>query len=239
MGGMQRRLLSIVAVAGVAAVGAACSSSPPQAAYKPVGPPTGDAAVAVGELLSAAQGPTGWTASNDQPTTMSGHKNTQLAHCEHTATPSGSAPATAEAPAWTSQEGASITDEAEVFKTAGDAASDFSLYTSAAAPPCVQGNYQSQIESEVSAERSQGASIGTVTAVFRPVSLLATGAKISDVEVNMPVTQPGQGTLNAYVDECVIQKGRSETQLIYTSTAIQPDAQIISILASAAAAKMQ
>jgi hypothetical protein len=244
MGGMQRRLLQMVAVAGIAVVGAACSTTPKTSG--PPAPPAADTRLALAELLAPSQGPPGWSSADDQNTALQGHANTQLAGCEHAATPGGAPPATAQAPSWTSSQGASITDQTEVFPTAGEARADGALYSNPAAPQCLQSTYAKQIEAEVAAERSHGASLGAVTATFRTVPLdttgvdaAAAGATLTDVEVILPVTEPGQGTLDAYVDECIVQKGRSETQIVYTQLGSQPDAGIIATLASAAATKMQ
>jgi hypothetical protein len=128
-----------------------------------------------------------------------------------------------------------VTDTVDVFPTALDATTDAEAAANAKAPGCIVQLEGSMLSQGIAKSLGQGATVGQVVAVDRSIPLY--GDHDADVVISFPFTYQGvSGT--EYLENIVIQEGRSESNLQFSNTGGEAPIGIVDQLAQAAAKRL-
>ncbi|HZU79963.1 MAG TPA: hypothetical protein VE991_08600 [Acidimicrobiales bacterium] len=235
------------ALAGLGLVLAACSSgspSPGATSTTSSGSSTttaADTALARQELLPAAAFPKGWQAQgassgNTGASFFGGASAAQLPQILQCLGMSGTSvdanPAEAAGPEYDDPNSANtVADTVDVFPTAAAAAVDVRAAKNPKAPSCMV-----QIAgSDLTKGAPKGAKVGALSA--EEVSLPSYGDADAGISLHFPLTYQGvSGTF--YLEFVVVQKGRSESNLLFTDLGTPPSTTLVQQMAADAAAAL-
>jgi len=128
-----------------------------------------------------------------------------------------------------------VTDTVDVFPTTLDAATDAGAASNTKTPGCLVQLEGSTLSQGIAKSLGQGATVGQVAAVDRSIPLY--GDHDADVVISFPFTYQGvSGT--EYLENVVIQEGRSESNLQFSNTGSEVPIGIVDQLAQAAAKRL-
>jgi hypothetical protein len=208
---------------------------------------TGDAALARQELVPASAYPSGWKGQGSKSSTTNasffgGSGAPFVSAMEDCLGMTGADVDTNPAEA-TSQEyddpnsGVTVTDTVDVFPSVPSADLDAGAAANPKAPAClVQTTGTTFAADLISPYLGNGATAGTPTVADR--SIPAAGTRDSDIETSVPFTSQGvSGTF--YLDQIVVQQGRSESNLWVTNVGSQPPTSFIDQMIHAAATQLK
>ena len=228
-------------------------SSPRSAVRSPIatsGAP-GDVTLAEHELLPRSAYPAGWAgggrgSQNTQANFFGGVgavTASQLATCLGVdPTLIDRTPAEAASQAYESGDATwQILDTVDVFPTKGGALADLAAATSPTVGPCelrfVDSPNSSQMQAAVAQAFGADAKMGATTVTHRPL-IAHNGSQDIDVETSFPII--GNKTkASFYSDQVLVQRGRSESNILILFTGAQPPGiALVNRLAQAAAKQM-
>ena len=202
-------------------------------------------ALARTELLLNSSYPRGWQgqgsgSSSTQASTFAGFDTTtlaQLTQCMGIATTNISThPAEAAAQEWgDNNSNAAMTDTVDVFPTAASAAVDVEAWGSPKTPTCLEQQFGSSLSGVLNGWLGRGAVFGRGVAAEQ--SIPNYGDHTSDLTFSAPVSLYGLSGTD-YLDVVEVQKGRSESILMFDNTGTRVSTRIIDQLTRTAAARM-
>jgi hypothetical protein len=224
--------------AGALVLSACGSSSGPAQASGPT--KATDLALAKQGLVVLSDFPTGWKASG-KITSGSGSSadvpSDKIAACLGVPKAEISAQwPTENSPDFGNASGAStVDDEVQVFPTAARARTDFSTFSNARTPGCVESVLGPVLRQAAEKGGGAGASVGTITATRQ--SFPAVGDQSGEIELQVPL-KASSVHITLYIDLVVITEGRLETTLSLDGTGSPFDQTLAEQLASAAVRHM-
>ncbi len=249
---VSRSPLTVAGLAALAVVLAACGSSGTTAGSSGTSGSQGsgsggqsDAALARSELLPATSYPGGWKAqgASSENTSASffggmaqGDLN-QLTSCLGVSASSiDTSPVEAASPEYDDpSSNVTVANTVEVYPTTAKAAADVLAAGDPKAASCGQQLITSNLTQQIAKSVGNGASVGQVTVASATVPRF--GDNDAALAITVPITEQGV-SVQVVVEFVVVQKGRSESVLMFTNTGAPAPANVVNRLVSAAAARL-
>jgi len=234
------RSLALAVALGCAAAGGGAGAA------SSAGPASPAQALARSELLAVTAYPHGWTGQGSgtdstQASTFGGSDTTMLAQITRClgipAAAVDTHPVEAAAQAYAdSNSNAVMTDTVEVFPTTQFAAADVEALNNPKMPTCLEHLFALALSDSLSSWLGPNAAVGQVTVSKHAIPDY--GAHTGDLVVAGSFTQEGVSGTD-YLDIVEVQRGRSESVLMFDNTGSRVSARIIDQLTRSAADRLR